>query len=198
MKSRHNVRHPQTLRKAFSLLEVMVGMVVFTIGAIGILALAVMTRRMAEEGVHAATALNTAQSIMEQISALPVTQPTGRAADPNYLDNPANTLSVVIVPPNAGLTQVSLPINRPPLSNTPSVWNWTQVVVPAVASAPALGGTTPPPPKNITVLVAVSISPAPTPPATGNTRQVTVFYTYVKPSPMAAIGTVKSLRLLTL
>jgi hypothetical protein len=125
---------------------------------------------------------------MEQLASLPVTAPTGAVPSTNYLDNPDDTVTVSIAPGNSTIAPITLDISRPPLSNVPTAWGWEQIVVPAVASVNA--GVAP---KNITVLVAVSV----TEPDADNTRQINVFYTYVKPPPANAIGPVKSFRLVT-
>jgi hypothetical protein len=137
--------------------------------------------------------MNTAQTVIEQLRALPVRQ---LGSDPNFLDTPANSVTLVIVPPGGGLQQVTIPINRPPLGNNPATWSWVTVTVPAIASAPAVGTSAPPPPKNINVRLSVCVSEAPAN-SLSNAREIHVYFTHDRPTPVRAIGTVRSLRTIT-
>lgn len=90
------------LRRAFSLLEVIIGMSLFTLTAMGVMALTFMVRATSERAVYNNTALTLAQAYLEQL----------RSIDYGTLRNAANdtagTVSLTVIGSNgAGLNNES-------------------------------------------------------------------------------------------
>ena len=73
--SNSNVKWTRRLQRwsstGYTLVEVMIGMTIFAIGAFGLLGATMMVRRAAEENVYNTMALSLAQSYMEQLRATP-------------------------------------------------------------------------------------------------------------------------------
>lgn len=92
----------------FSLIELMIGMLVFSILALSLTAMALHNLRSSQLNIMKNTAHATAQGFLEQLKSLPESNLLDALAAPTTVPLPTRSISADLV--NAGVTQVESPL----------------------------------------------------------------------------------------